>query len=86
MIRGVRARALKDLESGEDSIREVLRNPPGYFLGVDIWVLLTTPLGMGTESARKVCERSYIWPHTELGELTNKQRSRIIDELPERIK
>lgn len=85
-VRAKRAAALKQLEGGYSSLREAIANPPGYFLGVDIWVLLQAPPGMGPASARLVCERSDVWPHTEMMSLTVDQRLRLLEQLPERIR
>jgi len=85
-IRAARSRALFHLEEGETSLREVLRDPPGCFLGVDLWPILLATKGVGKETARDICQRAAVWPHTELGQFTRRQRFRIIDELPERIK
>ena len=84
--KAARAHALESLEKGEVKPAEILREPPVALKKTDIWDILLACHGLGREEVRVILERASIWPHTQLGLLTKRERLDIIKELPERVR
>lgn len=84
--RDARNHELNRLEEGTLELVEALREPPVALKKTDLYLVLLACHGLGREGARTVCERSHVWPHTHLGDLTKRERADLIRELPKRVK
>lgn len=83
------ATAFKLLESGEITLENLLtrQDIKAHSLAkVDLWDVLRRAPNLGRKGAQKVCERAKVFPHTRMRELTDDERSRIIDALPPRAR
>lgn len=69
-----------------DRIRadEILRNVPHCLKRVRAFDVVRRFPHMGGDGADRVFKRAKVWPTTRLGQLTDKERERIIDALPPR--
>lgn len=81
-----KALALAGLGNGSLSPAEALREPPAALSAVDLYYVLMCCPSLGRESVRQVCERSGVWPHERLGDLTPEQRQAVALALPPRLR
>lgn len=84
-VRAAEGAALAAVRAGTLSIVDVLTRPPKALGGVDLYVLLMRCPHMGRDRTRIVCERSGVWPHLTLTEMTQQQRHAVLKNLPRRL-
>lgn len=84
--KAAKAQALAALADGSLSVSEAVQRPPDALSSVDLWDCLRACPGMGRSTVRIVCERSGVWPHVRLGELSGRERTAILLALPQRVK
>lgn len=80
------AQRLAQLEAGEVSLREILAELPQDMKPVRLWTLLLRTPHLGESGARKVCEKSMVWPTTRLGNLEEEALVAVLNHLPPRVK
>lgn len=85
-IRSEKAAAMSLLETGELRLAVILRKPPRVLSGATLWDLMVACKGFGPAGAKHTLQAAGVWPMTELKDTTKAQRTRILENLPPRMK
>jgi len=84
--RAERAEILQGLEGGTVYIVDLIYEPDPCVQGADLWPVLMRVPGLGRSGIKRACQRSRVWPHERLGELTEDEKLRLVTCLPARCK
>jgi len=85
-VREARQTELRRLRNGEVSLETILRDPPEILQGADVYDVCTAAPRFGRAGVRRLFVRTGIWPHKRVGELTDKERKRLVQTLPLRAR
>lgn len=77
---------LRALESGELSIEALLRAPNGPLERTDVWEVVLHIPRFNRKGAKRLFMESGVFPHKQLGELSDSERELLIAALPKRVK
>jgi hypothetical protein len=69
-VRAFRSAYLHELNDGVFSLRDALENPPDFIAEMDVYDITLALRGYGRERCRILFERTGIWPHTQVDELS----------------
>lgn len=81
-VRAFRASYLARVQAGRLQPADAILRPPEPLQGLEIYYLLMACPGLGRAKVRAVFERSKVWPHLTLAEMTNSERRAVIECLP----
>ena len=84
--RARRGRALARVADGQLAVREVIRDGYGALETCPVYKVLEAAPTVGPETVREVLSRAHIWPFVPLQDLTELERTTILDKLPVRVK
>lgn len=85
-VREARQAELRRLRNGDVTLEQILRDPPEILQGADVYDVCTATPRFGPAGIRRLFVRTGIWPHKKLGDLTDKERKRLIQTLPLRVR
>jgi hypothetical protein len=83
--RDAKALVLAELGNSQRTLRGVLQRPPKALQNVDLYDVLMRCPRMGRSHTRAVCEGARVWPHLRMGELTQPQRTALLECLPDHV-
>jgi len=75
---------LNALSNGDMNIEHALRNPSPALKRCRVYDVLRRAPHIGDKKARRLCERTKLWPHERLGSIPLKKRDELIAALPHR--
>lgn len=74
------------LENGNVRVSDVLQDPPYCLRRIRAYDVLRRIPKLNRDGAETVLRRARVWPLTTMGALTIAERSRILHELPPRVR
>jgi hypothetical protein len=78
-VRSGRAKLKQDLRKGKARLEQILATPPGYLASAEIFDLLVAVPKIGPAKAGRRLSIARISPSKAVGELSERQRTRLIE-------
>ena len=78
-VRSVRAKLKQDLRAGKVLLEQILATPADYLASAEIFDLLVAVPKIGPAKARRLLTIARISPSKTVGQLSERQRARLID-------
>lgn len=85
-VREARQAELRRLRNGDVTLEQILRDPPEILQGADVYDVCGATPRFGRAGVRRLFVKTGIWPHKKLGDLTAKERKRLLRTLPLRVR